>query len=176
LQYFTSEESLKQYQLENIMSSAEQQRIVYKTLYESYDQAQQVSYYSIQTSNPFLLIVNSIIATFYRPFPWEVRSAAAVLSAVEALGFILLTIYLLFKRGVTKVFREIFRDPRILMCFIFAMVFAIGVGASTANFGTLSRYKIPCMPFYLVMVVLLYHNLKLKHPKWLDRILGYPKT
>jgi hypothetical protein len=175
LQYFTSEETLKQYQLENIISSAEQQREVYRTLYESTDQAQQVSYYSIQTSNPILLIVNSIIATFYRPFPWEVRSAAAVLSAIEAFAFIILTLHLFFKRGFGGVFREIFRDPRILLCFIFAIVFAIGVGASTANFGTLSRYKIPCMPFYLIMILLLYRNLQLRHPKWLDRILGYQK-
>jgi hypothetical protein len=67
----------------------------------------------------------------------------------------------------------IFKDPRILMCFIFAMVFAVGVGASTANFGSLSRYKIPCMPFYMIMLLLLYRNTGLKYPKWLNRVLGY---
>jgi hypothetical protein len=67
----------------------------------------------------------------------------------------------------------IFKDPRILMSFIFAIVFAVGVGAATANFGTLSRYKIPSMPFYMIILLLLYKNTGLAYPKWLKKILGY---
>jgi hypothetical protein len=176
LQYFTSQETLKQYQLDNIINSAETQRNAYSFIYEQGDQSKQSSYYTIQASNPFLLIVNSIVATFYRPFPWEIKSVAAILSAVEAFGFVLLTLNLFLKRGLVTPFRLIFKDPRIMMCFIFAIVFAVGVGASTANFGTLSRYKIPCMPFYLMMLFLLYRNSGLRYPNWLKRILGYPKT
>lgn len=169
LQYFTSQETLRQYQLENIISSAETQRANYLTVTE------QTSYYSINTSNPFLLIVNSLGATFFRPFPWEIRSAAAVLSAMEAVAFLVLTINLFFRKGLREPFRLIFRDPRIVFCFIFSIVFAIGVGASTANFGTLSRYKIPCMPFFMVMLLLLYRNGKLPYPKWLQKVLTYLK-
>jgi hypothetical protein len=134
---------------------------------------QQTSYYSINAANPFLLVVNSIAATFYRPLPWEIRSAAAVLSTLEAIAFILLTVNLFYKKGLALPFRLIFKDPRILLCFVFAMVFAVGVGAATANFGTLSRYKIPCMPFYMVMILLLYKYTGAAYPKWLRRILGY---
>jgi hypothetical protein len=176
LQYFTSAETLKQYQLDNILSSAETQRNTYRTLYETYDQSQQVSYYDIQTSNPALLVLNSIVATFFRPFPWEIRSAAAILSAIEALVFIILTLTIFRKRGFSTPFRAILKDPRLLLCFIFSIVFAVGVGASTANFGTLSRYKIPCMPFYMLLLLLLFRALALNYPNWLKRILGYPKT
>jgi hypothetical protein len=164
LQYFTSEETLRQYQFENIVSSAEYQRSNYQTVDESL--GGQSSYYSINTSNPFLLVFNGIVAVFFRPFVWEINSAAAVLSAIEALGFLLLTGHLLVKRGLSIPFKQVFNDPKIFMCFIFAIVFAIGVGASTANFGALSRYKIPCMPFYLVMIILLYKNTGLMYPKW----------
>jgi hypothetical protein len=175
LQYFTSESTLRQYQFDNIISSAENQRNTYKMLYETMDQTQQTSYYTIQTSNPFLLLVNSIGATFYRPFVWEIKSVAAILSAIEALAFGLLTINLFIKRGLSQPFKTIVRVPLILMCFIFAIVFAIGVGASTANFGTLSRYKIPCMPFFMMMLLLLYKHTLLRYPNWLNRILGYSK-
>ena len=37
----------------------------------------------------------------------------------------------------------------VLFCFIFAITFAFAVGISSYNFGTLVRYKIPFMPFYL---------------------------
>ncbi|MDP4261668.1 MAG: hypothetical protein Q8941_03990 [Bacteroidota bacterium] len=175
LQYFTSTETLKQYQLDNIISSAESQRQAYKYLYEYGSTTLQQNYYTINASNPFLLIVNSIGATFFRPFPWEIKSAASVLSAIEALGFLFLTINLFMKKGLTKRFSTIFKDPRILFCFIFAVVFAVGVGASTANFGTLSRYKIPCMPFYMLMLLLTYRNTGLAYPKWLKRVLGLIK-
>ena len=171
LQYFTSEETMRQYQLENIITSAEYQRINYKVIAN-----QQTSYYSINASNPVSLVLNSIAATFFRPFPWEIRSAAAVLSAFEALAFLILTLNLFFKKGLKRPFREIFNDPRLLMAFIFSIVFAIGVGASTANFGTLSRYKIPCTPFYVLMLLILYRNTNLPYPKWLKKILGYKNS
>jgi len=168
IQYFTSEETLKQYQLDNIVTAAENQRTAYRTLAN-----QQTSYYSINASNPVSLVLNSIAATFFRPFPWEIKSVAAIMSAMEALAFLILTVNLFFKKGLARPFRMIFKDPRLLMCFIFSIVFAIGVGASTANFGTLSRYKIPCTPFYVMMLLLLYKNTGLAYPKWLNRVLGY---
>ena len=171
LQYFTSEETLRQYQVENFVSSAEYQRNNYKVI-----ESQQTSYYSINASNPVLLVLNSIGATFFRPFLWEIRSAAALLSALEALAFLILTVNLFFKKGIKLPFNQIFKDPRLLMSFIFAIVFSIGVGASTANFGTLSRYKIPCTPFYVLMLLLLYKKTDLPYPKWLRRILGYKNS
>lgn len=173
LQYFTSQETLRQYQFENILSSAEFQRRNYQLI----DQASQgeSSYYSVNTSNPLLLVVNSIVATFFRPYPWEISSAVAFLSAIEALAFLLLTGYIFLRRGLVRPFRLIFKDSRALLCFVFAIVFAIGIGASTANFGALSRYKIPCMPFYLIMLILIYKSSNLAYPKWFTRILGVIK-
>jgi hypothetical protein len=172
-QYFTSQETLSQYQLDNIVSTAEYQRNNYEVIDKMADN--QSSYYSVNASNPISLILNSIVATFFRPYLWEVKSVAAILSAAEALAFLLLTVNLFLKRGLIKPFRLITKDPRILMCFVFAIIFAIGVGASTANFGALSRYKIPCMPFYMVMLLLLYRNSKLPYPRWLNWILRNPK-
>jgi hypothetical protein len=173
IQYLTAQDTLKQYQFDNIVSYAENQRNNYQIVDQMYNQ--QTSYYSVNASNPVSLVFNSIGATFFRPFPWEVKSAAAVLSAMEALAFLALTVNLVFKRRIGRIFGEIFKDPRLLMCFMFAIVFAIGVGASTANFGSLSRYKIPCMPFYMILLLVIYKKTTLPYPKWLRRILGYIK-
>jgi hypothetical protein len=35
------------------------------------------------------------------------------------------------------------------MSFVFSLIFAASVGITSANFGTLVRYKIPLIPFYL---------------------------
>jgi hypothetical protein len=48
----------------------------------------------------------------------------------------------------------------ILFCLLFAILFALFVGATTLNFGTLVRYKVPCMPFYIISLVLLLQRKK----------------
>lgn len=42
-----------------------------------------------------------------------------------------------------------------MFCFFFSIVFALFVGSTTLNFGTLVRYKIPCMPFYIIALILI---------------------
>src|SRR6185436_9288096 len=113
----------------------------------------------------------SIVATFFRPFVWEINTPIALFSAIESAIVFILTLNFFFKRGVGKYFRLAFSDPRLLMCFVFSIVFAVAVGASTSNFGALSRYKIPCMPFYFILLMLLYRKAALHYPKWFNKIL-----
>jgi len=42
-----------------------------------------------------------------------------------------------------------------MYCFLFSLIFALFVGATTLNFGTLCRYKIPCMPFFVISLFLI---------------------
>jgi hypothetical protein len=44
---------------------------------------------------------------------------------------------------------QIASQPILTFCFLFSIILAIGVGTNSGNFGTLVRYKIPLMPFYL---------------------------
>ena len=97
----------------------------------------------------------AIIATLFRPFIWEVKKVSQLLSAFESLAILILTFSTLFKVGIRFFFRIILKDPAILFCFLFSILFALFVGATTPNFGTLVRYKIPCMPFYLMAIFLI---------------------
>ena len=87
--------------------------------------------------------------TLFRPYIWEVRNPIMLLSALESTLFLYLTGLLLFQTGIIKTFRLIGSIPILQMCFTFAAIFSIAVGLSTNNFGTLARYKVPMMPFYL---------------------------
>lgn len=169
LNYFTSLEAGQQYQLDNIAGNAEFQRKMYADI----AQGRKDSHFEISTSNPVALVFGGITATFYRPFLWEVSSPIILLSAIESLIFLALTLGFMFKKGVKKFFTVPFSDPRILMCFVFAFSFAAAVGTATANFGALSRYKIPCMPFYLIMLILMYRQTGLQYPKWFNKILDF---
>ena len=79
-----------------------------------------------------------------------------LLTALESLGFLMLTCYIVLKRG-TSIFRA-FGNPDVAFCLVFSLVFAFAVGISTFNFGTLSRYKIPIMPFFLMALTLILHS------------------
>ena len=106
----------------------------------------------------------AVVATLFRPFIWESRKLSTLLSSLESLAIMLFTFYVLFTLGF---FKSLFflRDPAIMFCIAFSVLFALFVGATTPNFGTLCRYKIPCMPFYIIALVLMldkYKSNKLK--------------
>ena len=169
LNYFTSMEAAQQYQLDNFAGNAEHQRKMYADIALN----KKDSHFEIGTSNPAVTALNGIAATFFRPFPWEVSSPVILLSALESLVFLILTLGFIFKKGIKRFFTIPFSDPRILMCFVFSLAFAAAIGTATANFGALSRYKIPCMPFYLVMILLMYRKAELPYPRWFEKILDF---
>jgi hypothetical protein len=76
------------------------------------------------------------------------------------MAIMFLTLFVLYKTGPLRFLRSILKDPVILYCLLFALLFALFVGATTANFGTLVRYKIPCMPFYIIDLFLIYDRIK----------------
>jgi len=113
----------------------------------------------------------AINVTLFRPYIWESRKPIVMLSAIEALLFLFITIKVFVVVGIKQVWNTISKDPTIQFCLIFSIIFAFAVGISTYNFGALSRYKIPCMPFYALAIILIYYkNMPLK--KKLFRPIG----
>ncbi len=104
----------------------------------------------------------AISTTFFRPFLWESHKPSTMLSSLEALILLFFTLYVVFKAGLFNFLRYITSDSLIMYCFLFSCVFALFVGASTLNFGSLVRYKIPCMPFYVISLFLIYEKVKQK--------------
>jgi hypothetical protein len=112
------------------------------------------------TSSLIKIAPAAIIATLYRPFFWESKKLSTLLSSAESLAIMFFTLLVLFKSGPIKSLRAILKDPLIMYCLLFALLFALFVGATTANFGTLVRYKIPCIPFYLIALFLIQDRVK----------------
>ncbi len=100
----------------------------------------------------------AIVASFFRPFIWEASKISQLLSALESLVLMLITLFLFVRLGPFRMVRYYLSDPMIFFCLTFALVFGAFIGATTVNFGTLVRYKIPCLPFYAIALALLYHK------------------
>jgi len=97
----------------------------------------------------------AIVATFYRPYLWESKKLSTLLSSLESLTLMLFTVYVFLRAGPLVFFGSLVRNRMVMFCFFFSILFALFVGATTLNFGTLVRYKIPCMPFYVIALVLI---------------------
>lgn len=98
----------------------------------------------------------AINVSLFRPYLWEVRNPLMLLSAVESVAFLLFTFFVI-NRVRLKFFKYI-QHPDVIFCLVFALVFAFAVGVSTYNFGTLSRYKIPMMPYYTLALTIIYYH------------------
>ena len=103
----------------------------------------------------------AILTTFFRPYLWESHNLIMLLSALEGFALILFTLKILLnKKGIAVFFRELIFNPLVFYCFAFSIVFAIFVGLSTFNFGSLVRYKIPCVPFFVVALMIMHYKIK----------------
>jgi len=104
----------------------------------------------------------AVNVALFRPYIWEARKPIVLPSAMEAIFALLLTLYAIWKAGILGFFRGIFKDPAIPFCLVFSIFFAFAVGFTSMNFGALARYKIPCLPFYFVAMMLLIEQGKQK--------------
>lgn len=98
------------------------------------------------------------MAGLFRPYVWEVRNVVMLLSALENVFLLVLTIRLLWRTKLIRLLRTVFRDPLVAFCMLYAVSFGFVIGLSTSNFGSLVRFKIPMLPFF---VAALYITLKL---------------
>lgn len=165
--YLTSEQALAKFSLDNIMETSTSSR----EMYANQSNRTEGSYFTIEASNPVTLALSGLVATFFRPFPWEVSSVIVLLSSLEAMLFLALIVFLVYQKGLIRPFKGIISSPILLMCLAFAIIFGISVGASATNFGSLSRYKIPCLPFYLIFVIAAYYQVGAMYPRWYQSIL-----
>ena len=101
------------------------------------------------------LAPQAINVTLFRPYLWEVKNPLMLISSIESTILMGLFIFLGMTSG--RYFFYAARDPIYTFCLIFSIIFAFGVGVSTFNFGTLSRYKIPLLPFFLVALIIVSH-------------------
>jgi len=168
---------LNKYSLEKIAQTAGNTRgwISYATDVEgsSYDLGE----FDPTIKGMFRKFPAGVVVTLFRPFPWEAKKLIVGLSALEAMVFLFATLVSFIRNGFFGFFKRVFSDPHLTFFLCFSLIFAFAVGVSSFNFGALSRYKIPCLPFYAALLIVLsikakpvkpVENLKLRkiRPEW----------
>ncbi len=116
------------------------------------------SNYSLLSSAPAstqALIVASPWAVFtalFRPTIIEARNPLALANGLETLVLLIMFVQVLRRTGARRSISIIRESPILTFCAIFTLLLALGVGFATPNMGTLSRYRMPLIPFFVVLL------------------------
>lgn len=97
----------------------------------------------------------AIVTALYRPLIFEIRNPLMFLNALETTALLVLTFMTLRQRGLVGTVRAIRGSPELLFCATFTLLFATAVGITSTNLGTLSRYRMPMMPFFATLLLVL---------------------
>lgn len=100
----------------------------------------------------------AIFAGLFRPTLLDVRNPLMLISAIENTALMVFLVFMLLKIGPFSFARYVFGKPMILFSFTFAIIFSFAVGLTTSNFGSLVRYKIPALPFFLASLYMIRYS------------------
>ncbi|MEI6122502.1 MAG: hypothetical protein WCQ95_02630 [Bacteroidota bacterium] len=102
----------------------------------------------------------ALLAGMFRPYIWEAKNPVMVLSGLENIFLLIITLYLLIKLKFIRFFQFLFSDPILIFSIMFSIFFMLGVGIASANFGALVRYKIPAIPFFVASIFIMLNKYK----------------
>jgi hypothetical protein len=102
----------------------------------------------------------AINAALFRPYIWETYNLTMMMSGIENLFMLCFFLYLIVKLRVYNLFRLMFRHRILFFTVYFAIFFSFSVGLTTSNFGSLVRYKIPAIPFFLISLFIISYTYK----------------
>jgi hypothetical protein len=112
----------------------------------------------------FLYAPAALLASLFRPSLFEVHNLLMLANAVETTALTLLFARILVTRNLGNVWRQITDNPFLVFCAVFVFTFGIAVGLASSNLGTLSRYRGPLLPFFVVLLLVVGKPLSARSP------------
>lgn len=96
-----------------------------------------------------------LLYALVRPVPFEVHNPMMLVNSIET-GVLTCFLFLSLRRKGLQGFWSALTQSHVLsFCVTFVIVFGAAVGIATTNVGTLSRYRVPMMPFYALALFLM---------------------
>jgi len=97
----------------------------------------------------------AINLALFRPYLWEANNLVMLLSGLECFVMLVFTLRVLIKTRFLAAFLIIYKNHLLSFAMIFSIFFAFSVGISTSNFGSMVRYRIPVLPFFIASIYLI---------------------
>jgi hypothetical protein len=94
-----------------------------------------------------------VLNALFRPLPFDVRNAIMVPAAIESTVILFMFGRVVFGPGMRVALARTFASPMLLGSAVMVLLFSVAVGLTTLNFGTLSRYRTPMLPFLVLWLL-----------------------
>lgn len=149
-------DALAEYQVESILEKA---KITQRDLKSDYYQGNSFDIGEFDSTIPSMMS-KFPIATFsaiFRPLIVESNNLVMFISGVENLILLIFALRVVILVRGYRIFSYFFKNHMLTFSLFFAIFFAFSVGLSTSNFGSLVRYKIPSIPFFVAGLFLIQH-------------------
>lgn len=167
-------ETLGEYSVSNVLDKA---YITNQDLKQEYYQGASfdIGDFDPTVQGILLKVPAAINAALFRPYFWESYSFGMIMSGLENLILLVITIYLILKMRVYNLFLLMFRHHILFFSVFFSLFFAFSVGLTTSNFGSLVRYKIPAIPFFVASLFIIHYTFTMLQ-KEKDEVVLEPLT
>jgi hypothetical protein len=97
----------------------------------------------------------AVFGVLFRPLPFEINGLTSAMNAVEATALLVAAIVIVTRRRWKVLAARVLSHPELAFCVVLTLTAAVGIGLTTTNLGTLSRYRMPVMPFFAFLVMTL---------------------
>jgi len=97
----------------------------------------------------------ALVSSLFRPFLFEVKNILMFISALEMTALLVVFVRTVWTRSWRATYEEIRESPLLMFSTVFTILFGVAVGLATTNLGTLARYRMPLLPFYVPLVLVL---------------------
>ncbi len=151
----------------NLDTIAQKSHISYMDLKQSYYKGNSfdLGYYDPTVQGMLSKFFPATVTGLFRPFIWEVKNFTMLLAGLENLLILLYTLFVVF-HARWNILKFIASEPFLIFCFLFSIAFAFSIAISTSNFGAMVRFKIPLLPFYFILLNMLYEKSKAYKIRW----------
>jgi hypothetical protein len=111
---------------------------------------------SLSVMQELELVPVALFNSLLRPTIFDVNNGPSFGAAIETTA-VAVAIFLLFDQK-SGVMRTVLSSPLLASSVVFIVVFGAAVGLTTSNLGSLSRYRVPMMPFFATVLLVLHQR------------------
>lgn len=102
----------------------------------------------------------ALAITLFGPFVWQIKNAVMLVSGAESLIFLYYFVTTFINVRVYRAFSALTKDHIVMFCILFIVAIGIAIGMTSFNYGALVRYKIPILPFFVVLISVTRYRIK----------------
>lgn len=145
-------ERFPKYAIDNVAKETSQLQALY---YEQQGAGSTFQYVETSEERQVFNAPLALASALFRPLPFEVHNATSAVNALEMAVILLLFPLILLSRTSRRRLRYLLRSPTTVFMLTFVLILAAATGLGAPNLGSLSRYRIPMMPFYVMLLLVL---------------------